>query len=55
MLFHFKTNIGWKPILETNIGKTFSKFKIAKKSLVLNGRLLEKCFVMQKAITVYCV
>ena len=26
-----------------------------KKSLVLNEKLLEKCFVMQKAITVYCV
>ena len=29
--------------------------KKTKKSLVLNGRLLEKCFVMKKAITVYCV
>ena len=34
---------------------TFGSWKETKKSLVMNGELLEKCFVMQKTITVYCV
>ena len=34
---------------------TFGSLKETKKSLALNGKLLEKSFVMQKAITVYCV
>ena len=34
---------------------TFGSWKETKKSVVLNGKLLEKWFVMQKPITVYCV
>ena len=34
---------------------TFASQKETKKSLRVNRKLLEKCFVMQKAITVYCV
>ena len=39
----------------TELLKYIWQFKRNKKSLVLNGKLLENCFVMQKAITVYCV
>ena len=34
---------------------TFVSQKETKKSLRVNSKLLGKCFVMQKAITVYCV
>ena len=37
------------------LSKYIWQLKRNKKSLVLNGELLEKYFAMQKEITVYCV